>query len=232
VAVPLGGPAMPHTFRTRTPLEALVGERALLLARQVQKAADTAPDGTALAAVEGPPSRPRPTRPKKGGAGPHLPEPPQARLAEAAGGPQRPDGRRGGPPRPPGPRPPRCEAGRHPLGARPGGTGLVSPPAQRLPCPAGASWSFDRARAWVEGRRGALLRSGASGLLAEMAGAAWAAWRGHFEPHPGRTGYAARLAAGRSIGSGSVEGSRVERMATLCAVPASDQWDAYRASKA
>ena len=44
---------MPRTFRTQTPLEALVVEQALLLARQIQKAADDAPDGTVLAAVEG-----------------------------------------------------------------------------------------------------------------------------------------------------------------------------------
>jgi hypothetical protein len=105
-------------------------------------------------------------------------------------------------------------------------------------------------RAWVEARRGALRRSGAAGLLAEMAGAEWSDWRGHFGPHIDHTGYAARLAAGRSIGSGLVEGSRkqvvgrrlkqagarrrarrVERMATLCAAQASDQWDAYWAGK-
>lgn len=101
-------------------------------------------------------------------------------------------------------------------------------------------------RAWVDGRRATLLRSGAAGLLAEMAGAAWSAWRGYFEPHREHTGYAARLAEGRSIGSGLVEGSckqvvgrrlkqtgarwkvrRVERMAALCAVQASGQWDDY-----
>lgn len=106
-------------------------------------------------------------------------------------------------------------------------------------------------RAWVETRRETLLRSGASGLLAAMDGSEWSAWRGYFEPHVEHTGYAARLAEGRSIGSGLVEGSckqvvgrrlkqtgarwkvrRVERMATLCAVQASDQWDAYWARKA
>lgn len=107
------------------------------------------------------------------------------------------------------------------------------------------------ARAWVEARRGTLLRSGASGLLTEMAGAAWTDWRGYFEPHADHTGYAGRLAEGRSIGSGLVEGCckqvvgrrlkqtgarwkvrRVERMATLCAIQASDQWDAYWAKTA
>jgi hypothetical protein len=107
------------------------------------------------------------------------------------------------------------------------------------------------ARAWVEARRGTLLRSGASGLLAEMAGAEWSGWREYFEPHAGHTGYAGRLAEGRCIGSGLVEGCckqvvgrrlkqtgarwkvrRVERMATLCAVQASDQWGAYWARTA
>ena len=106
-------------------------------------------------------------------------------------------------------------------------------------------------RAWVEARRATLLRSGAAGLLAELAGAGWSDWRGYFEPHLGHTDYAARLAEGRSIGSGLVEGAckqvvgrrlkqtgarwkvrRVERMASLCAVQASDQWDAYWAGKA
>ena len=106
-------------------------------------------------------------------------------------------------------------------------------------------------RAWVEGRRVTLLRLGAAGVLAEMSGGAWSDWRGYFEAHVDHTGYAARLAAGRSIGSGLVEGSckqvvgrrlkqtgarwkvrRVERMASLCAVQASEQWEAYWAGKA
>ena len=41
-----------RTFRAETPLEALVLEQALLLARQLQQAADAAPDGHVLAAVE------------------------------------------------------------------------------------------------------------------------------------------------------------------------------------
>ena len=44
---------MPHTFTAETPLEALVIEQALLLARQVQAAAAAAPDGKVLSAVEG-----------------------------------------------------------------------------------------------------------------------------------------------------------------------------------
>ena len=107
------------------------------------------------------------------------------------------------------------------------------------------------ARAWVHARRATLLRSGASGLLAELEGEPWSGLRGYFEPHRDHTGYAARLAEGRVIGSGLVEGAckqvvgrrlkqtgarwkvrRVERMATLCAVQASDQWAAYWADTA
>lgn len=39
-------------FQTQTPLEALLVEQALLLARQLQKTADDAPDGQVLAVVE------------------------------------------------------------------------------------------------------------------------------------------------------------------------------------
>jgi hypothetical protein len=79
-----------------------------------------------------------------------------------------------------------------------------------------------------------------------LAGAEWSGLRGYFAPHVAHTGYAARLAEGRAIGSGLVEGSckqvvcrrlkqtgarwkvrRVERMAALCPVQASQQWDAY-----
>src|SRR5262245_44429945 len=42
----------PRTFRAETPLEALLLEQALLLARQLRQAADAAPDGQALAKVE------------------------------------------------------------------------------------------------------------------------------------------------------------------------------------
>ena len=108
-----------------------------------------------------------------------------------------------------------------------------------------------QARAWAAGRRRTLLRSGASGLLAELVGPSWSDLRAYFEPHVGHTGYAGRLRRGQSIGSGLVEGAckqvigrrlkqtgarwkvrRVERMATLCAVQAGDQWDAYWAGKA
>jgi hypothetical protein len=43
---------MSRTFEARTPLEALVVEQALLLARQLQQTADDAPDGQVLARVE------------------------------------------------------------------------------------------------------------------------------------------------------------------------------------
>lgn len=102
------------------------------------------------------------------------------------------------------------------------------------------------AGAWVNRRRETLLRGGASALLGELPGAEWSGLRGYFEPHVDHTGYAARLQSGQSIGSGLVEGAckqvvgrrlkqtgarwkvrRAERMATLCAVHATDQWDAY-----
>jgi hypothetical protein len=44
---------MPRTFTAESPLEALVLEHALLLARQAQQAADAAPDGRVMSAVEG-----------------------------------------------------------------------------------------------------------------------------------------------------------------------------------
>jgi hypothetical protein len=42
----------PRTFRTETPLQALIVEQALLLAKQLETAADAAPDGHVLARVE------------------------------------------------------------------------------------------------------------------------------------------------------------------------------------
>jgi hypothetical protein len=42
----------PRTFRAETPLEALLLEQALALARQLQQAAAGAPDGRVLAEVE------------------------------------------------------------------------------------------------------------------------------------------------------------------------------------
>jgi hypothetical protein len=116
-------------------------------------------------------------------------------------------------------------------------------------------WAAARARvgegaagaaSWAEARRATLLRSGAEALVRELAAAQWSGVCGYFEAHLEHTGYAIRLREGRSIGSGLVEGSceqvvgrrlkqtgakwkvrRVERVATLCAVQASEQWDAY-----
>jgi hypothetical protein len=99
---------------------------------------------------------------------------------------------------------------------------------------------------WVQLWRGTLLRGGAGELVRGLVGAQWSNVRGYFKPHLGHTDYAGRLLEGRSIGSGLVEGSckqvigrrlkqtgakwkvrRAERMATLCSVQASDQWDTY-----
>jgi hypothetical protein len=41
-----------RTFRTETPLQALLVEQALLLAKQLEQAADAAPDGHVLTRVE------------------------------------------------------------------------------------------------------------------------------------------------------------------------------------
>jgi hypothetical protein len=43
---------MPHPVEARTPLEALLVEQALLMARELQAAADAAPDGRVLADAE------------------------------------------------------------------------------------------------------------------------------------------------------------------------------------
>src|SRR5438270_399591 len=42
----------PRTFRTETPLQALIVEQALMLAKQLETTADAAPDGQVLARVE------------------------------------------------------------------------------------------------------------------------------------------------------------------------------------
>jgi hypothetical protein len=42
----------PRTFRAETPLQALLVEQALALARELESAADAAPDGQVLARVE------------------------------------------------------------------------------------------------------------------------------------------------------------------------------------
>lgn len=104
------------------------------------------------------------------------------------------------------------------------------------------------AEAWFQGRRRTLLRSGASALLTELT----AESRGteglvaYLWPHVDHTPYRRRLAEGRSIGSGMVEGAcktaiglrlkqtgarwrikRLDRMAALCCTWYSDLFDAY-----
>lgn len=104
------------------------------------------------------------------------------------------------------------------------------------------------AEGWYEARRRTLLGSGAAGLLAELAAepgdvSGLVAYLG---PHVAHTDYRRRLAEGRSIGSGMVEGAcktaigrrlkqtgarwrvrRLERMAALCCLHYGDQFDAY-----
>lgn len=104
------------------------------------------------------------------------------------------------------------------------------------------------AEAWFRKRRRTLLRSGMSALLTELT----AGPKGteglvaYLWPHIGRTPYRQRLAEGRSIGSGMVEGAcktaiglrlkqtgarwrikRLECMAALCCLWYSDLFDAY-----
>jgi hypothetical protein len=104
------------------------------------------------------------------------------------------------------------------------------------------------AEAWYEGRRRTLLESGASGLLAELAAEPGdvSGLVGYLTPHGDHTAYRERLAEGRSIGSGMVEGAcktaigrrlkqtgarwrvrRLERMAALCCLRYGDQFEAY-----
>jgi hypothetical protein len=104
------------------------------------------------------------------------------------------------------------------------------------------------ASAWAEARRGTLLVSGGGALLAELAaaGPGCAGALEYFRPHAAHMDYPGRRAAGRSIGSGLVEGAckqvvgrrlkqtgarwrvrRAERMAALCGVIYSDLWETY-----
>jgi hypothetical protein len=102
--------------------------------------------------------------------------------------------------------------------------------------------------AWYRARRRTLLESGAAGLLEELAarGEEAPALAEYLGPHADHTPYRARLAQGRSIGSGMVEGAcktaigrrlkqtaarwrvrRLERMAALCCLVYSEQFDAH-----
>ena len=104
------------------------------------------------------------------------------------------------------------------------------------------------AQAWFRARRGTLLRSGLSALLTELTAepGGTEGLVAYLWPHIGRTPYRRRLAEGRPIGSGMVEGAcktaiglrlkqtrarwrvkRLERMAALCCLWYSDLFDAY-----
>ena len=114
-----------------------------------------------------------------------------------------------------------------------------------------------RAKAWVDAGRPALLTAGATGVQAHFAAARPAARSAaqraalddgarYFERRAEYLGYAERLAAGQSIGSGLVEGAckqvigrrmkqtgarwrvrRANRMATLCCTFHGDTWTPY-----
>ena len=104
------------------------------------------------------------------------------------------------------------------------------------------------ATAWYERHRRILLESGARGLMAALETEAGdlSGLIGYLGPHVDHTAYRRRLAEGRSIGSGMVEGAcktavgkrlkqtgarwrvrRLERMASLCCLHYGDQIDAY-----
>jgi hypothetical protein len=104
------------------------------------------------------------------------------------------------------------------------------------------------AEAWYGRRRRTLLESGSSALLAELAPEPGDVSElvGYLGPHGDHTPYRRRLAEGRSIGSGMVEGAcktaigkrlkqtgarwkvrRLERMAALCCLAYGDQFEAY-----
>jgi hypothetical protein len=115
----------------------------------------------------------------------------------------------------------------------------------------------EEAAAWVDRGRQALLAGGAAGVQAHLAAAratarsaakraALAAAAGYFAERADCLGYAGRLAAGQSIGSGLVEGAckqvigrrlkqtgarwrvrRANRMATRCCALHGDTWAPY-----
>jgi hypothetical protein len=114
----------------------------------------------------------------------------------------------------------------------------------------------DAARAWTDTARSALLRSGWTGIDDHMqqtvlnddasAGKALQSLRDYLGNHVSHLNYAQRLAEGRSIGSGQIEGAcknmigrrlkqtgarwrvrRVNRMANLCCLIYSHAWTPY-----
>jgi len=140
-------------------------------------------------------------------------------------------------------------------GHRPGAAGVrdVYHARERLGAAAQALYGEGAAAAgrWVERHRGPLPAEGAAGSCAglqegHLAAGVRAGLCGYFRPHAAHTDYRGRRAPGQSIGSGLVEGAcqpvigrrrkqagarwkvrRVERMATRCAVLATDQWQTY-----
>jgi len=103
-------------------------------------------------------------------------------------------------------------------------------------------------RDWGEQMRLKLLESGAEGLLDDLSNGPGdvSGLMGYLEPHRAHTAYRERLAQGRSIGSGMVEGAcktaigrrlkqtgarwrlaRLESMAALCCLHYSDQFQDY-----
>lgn len=104
------------------------------------------------------------------------------------------------------------------------------------------------AKAWYKSLRQTLLQSGAAGVLAELSADPGpdAGLAEYLTPHVDHTPYRQRLAEGRPIGCGMVEGAcktaigqrlkqtgarwrvrRLERMASLCCLIYGDQFDAY-----
>jgi hypothetical protein len=104
------------------------------------------------------------------------------------------------------------------------------------------------AEAWYRQKRRRLLESGAAGLLPSLTESSRAVRElcEYLAPHVEHTQYRARLAEGRSIGSGMVEGAcktaigkrlkqtgarwrvrRLERMAALCCLVYSEQFETY-----
>jgi hypothetical protein len=124
-----------------------------------------------------------------------------------------------------------------------------------------AAWSAfgegsDQGRRWAEAKRRLLLKSGSEAvrerLAEEMRGVAarsrkaFKALADYLAPHAGRTGYRERLAAGKSIGSGLVEGAcktvagkrlrqtgarwrvrNADAMTALCCLSYAGHWKAY-----